>query len=124
MRAQCTVLALKSWVLEASFRYVGGRDRPVKSCGTFVSMIPVQEAFTRAQEYARELLGDKEYTLKELEQDSYKGRQVWRITLGFPKRRTTAPELIRLIEAGLPLEYKIILVDGVTGEPVAMKLAS
>jgi hypothetical protein len=87
-------------------------------------MIPVQEAFTRAKEYARELLGDKEYTLEGLEQDSYKGRQVWRVTLGFPKRRTTAPELIRFIGASLPLEYKTILVDGITGEPIAMKLAS
>jgi hypothetical protein len=87
-------------------------------------MIPVQEAFARAKEYARELLGDKEYTLEELEQDSYKGRQVWRVTLGFPKRRNTAPELMRSIGAGLPLEYKTILVDSATGEPIAMKLAS
>lgn len=27
-------------------------------------MVTVQEAFARAQEYARELLGDKEYTLE------------------------------------------------------------
>jgi hypothetical protein len=89
-----------------------------------MSMISAQKAFTQAKEYARKLLGDKEYTLEELEQDSYKDRQVWRVTLGFPKRRTTAPELIRSIGAGLPLEYKTILVDGVSGEPIAMKLAS
>ena len=87
-------------------------------------MVTGQEAFVRAKEYARELLGEKEYTLEEVEQDAYKGRQVWCITLGFPKRRTTAPELIRSIGAGLPLEYKTILVDATTGEPIAMKLAS
>ena len=76
------------------------------------------------RENAREALGDNPYTLEEVEQDSYKGRQVWRITLGFPKRRPTAPELMRLIGAGLPLEYKTFLVDATTGEPIAMKLAS
>jgi hypothetical protein len=37
-------------------------------------MITVQEAFTQAQAYVREVLGDKEYTLEEVEQDSYKGQ--------------------------------------------------
>ena len=87
-------------------------------------MVTVHEAFEHAREYARGILGDVEYTLEEVEQDSYKGRQVWRITLGFPKRRPTAPELIRLMGAGLPLEYKTFLVDANTGEPIAMKLAS
>lgn len=87
-------------------------------------MVTVQEAFSQAKAYARELLGDKEYTLEEVEQDVYKGRVVWRITLGFPKRRVPAPELMRAIGAGLPLEYKTVLVDGDTGVPVAMKLAS
>jgi hypothetical protein len=87
-------------------------------------MVTMQEAFTRAQEYARGVLGDMPYTLEEVEQDSYKGRQVWRITLGFPKRRPSAPEFMRSIGASLPLEYKTFLVDTATGEPIAMKLAS
>lgn len=87
-------------------------------------MVTIQEAFTRAQEYARELLGDMPYSLEEVEQDFYKGRQIWRITLGFPKRRPTAPELVRSLGAGLPLEYKTFLVDADTGEAIAMKLAS
>ena len=87
-------------------------------------VVTMQEALAQAQAYAREVLGDREYTLEEVEQDSYKDRQVWRITLGFPKRRATAPELMRAIGAGLPLEYKTVLVDATTGEPIAMKLAS
>jgi hypothetical protein len=87
-------------------------------------MVTVQEAFARAQEYAREVLGDLPYTLEEVEQDSYKGRQIWRITLGFPKRRPTAPELMRVLGASLPLEYKTVLVDANTGQPIALKLAS
>jgi hypothetical protein len=89
-----------------------------------MDMVTVQEAFTRAQEYARELLGDKEYSLEEVEREDYKGREVWRITLGFPKRRAAAPELMRAIAGALPLEYKTILVDAATGEPIALKLAS
>ena len=87
-------------------------------------MVTVQEAFARAQEYAREVLGDLPYSLEEVEQDSYKGRQIWKITLGFPKRRPAAPELMRALGASLPLEYKTILVDSDTGQPIAMKLAS
>jgi hypothetical protein len=93
-------------------------------CVTFIFMVTVQEAFTRAKDYAREVLGDMPYTLEEVEQDSYKRRQVWRITLGFPKRRPTAPGLVRSLGASLPLEYKTFLVDATTGEPIAMKLAS
>lgn len=89
-----------------------------------MGVISTQEAFNRAKQYATQLLGEKEYTLEELEQDVYKDRRVWRITIGFPKRRVSAPELIRSMGASLPLEYKTILVDTETGEPVAMKLAS
>lgn len=96
----------------------------VNGCVTFIFMVTVQEAFTRAQEYARGVLGDMPYTLEEVEQDSYKGRQIWRMTLGFPKRRPTAPDLVRSLGAGLPLEYKTFLVDAETGEAIAMKLAS
>ncbi|HTX33716.1 MAG TPA: hypothetical protein VME43_01795 [Bryobacteraceae bacterium] len=87
-------------------------------------MITVQEASARAMEYAREVLGDFDYTLEEVEMQPYKDRPVWFITLGFPKRRPAAPELTRLLGASLPLEYKTFLVDAMTGDPVAMKLAS
>jgi len=69
-----------------------------------VIVISTQDAFARAKQYATELLGEREYTLEEVEQDVYKDRRVWRITLGFPKRRISAPELIRNIAASLPLE--------------------
>lgn len=89
-----------------------------------MAVISTLEAFERAKQYAANLLGEKDYTLEEVEQDVYKNRRVWRITVGFPKRRVSAPELMRSIGASLPLEYKTILVDVETGEPVAMKLAS
>ena len=101
-----------------------GKRNRLNGCDSFVAVISTQEAFERAKQYATELLGEKEYTLEEVEQDVYKHRRVWRITVGFPKRRVSAPELMRSIAASLPLEYKTILVDVETGEPVAMKLAS
>jgi hypothetical protein len=87
-------------------------------------VISTQDAVDRAKQYASELLGPKEYSLEEFEQDEYKNRRVWRITVGFPKRRVAAPALMQALAASLPLEYKTILVDIETGEPVAMKLAS
>ena len=92
--------------------------------GNFVFVISTQDAFASAKQYLTELLGQKEYTLEELEQDVYKNRRVWRITVGFPKRRVSAPELMRSLAASLPLEYKTVLIDMDTGEPIAMKLAS
>ena len=87
-------------------------------------MIKVQEASARAMEYAREVLGDMEYTLEEVELRPYNDRPVWYITLGFPERRPASTELVRLLGAALPLEYKTFLVDADSGEPIAMKLAS
>src|SRR4051794_12667989 len=92
-----------------SLNAVATIGRPERSrrngCGIFVPVISTQEAIDRAKQYATELLGEKEYTLEEVEQDVYKNRRVWRITVGFPKRRVSAPELIRSIAASLPLEY-------------------
>ncbi|HEY7388167.1 MAG TPA: hypothetical protein VH640_06635 [Bryobacteraceae bacterium] len=48
-----------------------------------MSVISTQEAFGRAKQYATEFLGEKEYTLEEIEQDVYKNRRVWRVTVGF-----------------------------------------
>lgn len=87
-------------------------------------MITVQEAFERAREYARGILGDLDYTLEEVEQDTYKDQPVWRITLGFPRRQTANSQRLRELSAALPLEYKTILVNSQSGEPIAMKLAS
>jgi len=87
-------------------------------------MISVQEASAKAMQYAREVLGDMPYSLEEVELQPYKDQPVWFITLGFPKRRPAAPEFMRAMGASLPLEYKTFLVDALTGEPIAMKLAS
>ena len=95
-------------------RTIGGHaawTKAAKQMWFFLAVISTQEVFHRAKQYATELLGEKEYTLEEVEQDVYRNRRVWRITVRFPKRRVSAPELIRSIGASLPLEYKSILVD-------------
>jgi hypothetical protein len=60
-------------------------------------MVTVQEAFVRAQDYAREVLGKSGFSLEEVKRDVYKGCEVWRITVGFSKRRPAAPELMKAI---------------------------
>ena len=49
--------------------------------GSFEYMVRAKDAIQRAREYAAELLGDMPYTVEEIEQDTYKCRTVWRITL-------------------------------------------
>jgi hypothetical protein len=62
--------------------------------------------------------------LEEVEQDTYKGQPVWRITIGFPRRQTANSQLLNELRAALPLEYKTIIVNADKGFPIAMKLRS
>ena len=80
-----------------------------------MTMIEVKQAVQLAREKAAEMLGQQSATLEEIERDSYKGRDVWSITLGLPP----ASPLARLAS---PLHYKRFLIDAETGELVAMKL--
>ncbi len=88
-------------------------------------MIDAKEAFQRARQHAIGMLGDRLFRLEEVERDTYKGREVWRLTLGYP---TTTPALGDTLNAirnlGLigDLEYKVFLIDVTDGDLVAMKL--
>ncbi len=57
--------------------------------------------------------------LEEIERDSYKGRDVWSITLSLPPVQNTGRGFAFVVE---PLQYKRFLIDVETGELVAMKL--
>jgi len=85
-------------------------------------MVTLKEAFQNAVEYGRQVIGDFQFTLEEVERDTYKDKDVWCITLGFPKRshllRNTMEELL----GTLPREYKTFLIDAQTGEALAMKI--
>jgi hypothetical protein len=83
-------------------------------------MIDVKQAVQIAKEKAAEMLDSGSASLEEIERETYKGRDVWSITLGLPRDLTTLPTILRY-SAGL-LEYKRFLIDVETGELVAMKL--
>jgi hypothetical protein len=80
----------------------------------------VQDAFQRAVAYAREVLGDKNFTLEEVERNEYRGHEVWLITLGFPKR--WLPKSVEENIGGALREYKTFFINAQTGEPMAMKI--
>jgi hypothetical protein len=80
-------------------------------------MIDAKRAVQIAKEKATEMLNQPLSSLEEIERETYKGREVWSITLGVspdPK----GPGLLALIN----LQYKRFLIDVETGELVAMKL--
>jgi hypothetical protein len=82
-------------------------------------MIDVKEAVARAKKGAQEMLGPSMWSLEEIERESYRDREVWSITLGFPRDPNRMSPLAGLAD---PLQYKRFLIDVETGELLAMKL--
>jgi hypothetical protein len=83
-------------------------------------MIEMKQAVQIAKENAMGMLGQASVNLEEIERDSYKGRDVWSITISLPPHSNTVN-----VFSGLsvePLRYKRFLIDVETGEMVAMKL--
>jgi hypothetical protein len=84
-------------------------------------MLDVKQAVKIAKEHAAEVLGEASWRLEEIERESYKGREVWDITLSF--RRNPLDGLSPLARLKPEqLDYKRFLIDAGTGELVAMKL--
>jgi len=88
-------------------------------------MIDAKQAVQIAKQKAAEMLNEAAYSLEELERDSYKERDVWSITLSFP--RTPIQKMQTQINPFAllgreALEYRRFLIDAETGELVAMKL--
>jgi hypothetical protein len=105
----------------------GGRALRALSAYKVSTMISVKEAVQAARDYAREVLGDVDATVEEIERESYKKRGVWKITLGFPSKSYYADraglDLLSRGEWRFPSkDYKSILIDVQTGEPLAMKI--
>jgi hypothetical protein len=85
-------------------------------------MIDAKQAVLIAKQRASEILdwAPVASSLEELERDSYKGRDVWSITLGLP--RNPGPiEALSVLHTNW-LQYKRFLIDAETGELVALKL--
>ena len=72
-------------------------------------MIDVKQAVQIAKEKAVEMLEKGSSNLEEVERDTYKGKDIWSITLS----------VARDVD---PLQYKRFLIDAETGELLAMRL--
>ena len=82
-------------------------------------MIDVKQAVQIAREKAVEMLGQPAIRLEEIEKETYKGAEVWSITLSLP-RAPAARSPYDLTAS--PIDYKRFLVDAETGQFVAMKI--
>jgi hypothetical protein len=86
-------------------------------------MIDGKQAFQFAKQQATGMLGERFFRLEELERDTYKGREVWRVTLGYPQDKTLVDAVSPMRALGFgPLEYKLFIIDAANGDLVAMKL--
>ena len=69
------------------------------------------------------MLGPGRYNLEEFERESFGSRDVWSITLSFPRDPITTSTLAQFAQLTADLlEYKRFLIDVKSGELVAMKL--
>ena len=82
-------------------------------------MIDRKQAVEIARAEAATLLGQGLSSLEEIERDSYKGREIWSITLSLPRDMKQLTGLAQL--TANPLQYKRFLIDAETGELVAMQ---
>jgi hypothetical protein len=83
-------------------------------------MVDVKQAVQIAKERAADMLNQAPSNLEEIERDSYKGREVWSITLSMPRNMNQLTVLAQF--SSDPLQYKRFLIDVETGELLAMKL--
>jgi hypothetical protein len=84
-------------------------------------MIDAKRAVQLAKDKAVEMLDQPSSSLEEIERESYKDRDVWSITLSFPRDLNLLSSIARLSIVD-PLQYKRFLIDVETGELLAMKL--
>ena len=84
-------------------------------------MIDAKQAVLLAKDKAEEMLGPGPSYLEEIERESYKGREIWSITLSFPRGSGEMSPFARLNSVDV-LKYKRFLIDVETGELIAIKL--
>jgi hypothetical protein len=83
-------------------------------------VIDAKNAVQIAKQQAAGMLDQGSTKLEEIERDVYKTRDVWSITLSFPRDLNQVSAIARI---GMdPLQYKRFLIDVETGELIAIKL--
>lgn len=83
-------------------------------------MIDAKQAVQVAKAKALEMLAQASSSLEEIERESYKGREVWSITLSLPRDVSHLAPIAQL--AADKMQYKRFLIDAKTGDFVAMKV--
>ena len=83
-------------------------------------MIDAKQAVQIAKQRAADLLGQNVFNLEEIERGLDNARDVWSITLSFPRDLDALSAITRL--GADRLQYKRFLIDVTTGELVAMRL--
>jgi hypothetical protein len=83
-------------------------------------MLEIKDAVRIAREHALEMLGYPNPSLEEIELGQHQDREVWMITLGFPRDLEQIAPLARI--GADPLQYKRFLIDAETGKMLAMRL--
>lgn len=83
-------------------------------------MIDVKQAVQIAKASAAEVLERSSSNLEEVERDTYKGHDVWSITLSVPRVLDQLSITARI--SADPLQYKRFLIDTETGELIAIQL--
>ena len=84
-------------------------------------MIEVKEAVQRAKNYSNDVLGPLNPSIEEIERDSYKGHDIWKITLGYPITRYQSG-LAAALGSEPPRHFKSFLIDLDSGDVLAMKI--
>lgn len=88
-------------------------------------MVDVKQAVKAAAEYMQMLYEGEELTdlrLEEVEKSSSFDDNNWLITFGFTNANTPANAFQALAGSNRERIYKVIEVDGDTGEPIAMRI--
>jgi len=83
-------------------------------------MIDARNAVEAAKQQALFMLGQPHANLEEIERETHNGRDVWSITLSFPRDLNQLVPMARLVADAL--QYKRFLIDIETGELVAIKI--
>jgi len=83
-------------------------------------MIDLAQAVKVARQAALDVLEVRSTTIEEIERHTYRGTDVWSITLGFSRRNGSLSAMAQLTAS--PIDYKVFLIDADTGEFLAMKM--
>lgn len=92
--------------------------------------INLKQAYANAVQFAREALGERNFSLEEIDRGEYRGKPVWELTLGYiaPAEiaaRGPVTEIQQQYSSLFPRSlklYKRFFVNLHTGEVMSMKL--